>query len=70
MRYIITLSIMILISRISLKNVSNELAENWERYERENEGGITKSIDAVSVEEFEYSCERLIIELKPDFKGL
>ena len=69
MKYIITFSIIILTSCIGLKNVSNELVGKWECYHKELEYGTTKSTDLFSGEEFEYSCDGLIIELKSDFTG-
>ena len=69
MKYIITISIIILISCIGLKNISNELVGKWECYHKELEDGTTKSTDSFSEEEFEYSCDGLIIELKSDFTG-
>ena len=69
MKYITTLSIIILTSCIALKNVSNELVGKWECYHKELEDGTTKSTDLFSGEEFEYSCNGLIIELKSDFTG-
>jgi hypothetical protein len=69
MKYIITFSIIILTSCIGLKNVSNELVGKWECYHKELEDGTTKSTVLFSGEEFEYSCDGLIIELKSDFTG-
>ena len=69
MKHIITISIIIMTSCIGLKNVSNELIGKWECYHKELEDGTTKSTDLFSGEEFEYSCEGLIIELKTDFTG-
>lgn len=69
MKYIITISIIILTSCIGLKNVSNELVGKWECYHKELEDGTTKSTDLFSEEEFEYSCDGLIIELKSDFSA-
>ena len=69
MKYIITISIIVLISCIGLKNISNELVGKWECYHKELEDGTTKSTDSFSEEEFEYSCDGLIIELKSDFTG-
>ena len=69
MKYIITLSIIILTSCIALKNESNELVGKWECYQKELEDGTTKSTNLFSGEEFEYSCDGLIIELKSDFTG-
>jgi hypothetical protein len=70
MKYIITFSIIIILtSCIGLKNVSNELAGKWECHNKELEDGTTKSTDLFSGEEFEYSCDGLIIELKSDFTG-
>ena len=69
MKYLITISIIILTSCIGLKNVSNELVGKWECYHKELEDGTTKSTDLFSGEEFEYSCDGLIIELKSDFTG-
>ena len=68
MKYIITLSIIILTSFIGLKNVSNELVGKWKCYHKELEDGTTKSTD-FDGNEFEYSCGGLIIELKSDFTG-
>lgn len=69
MKYLFTISIIILTSCISLKNTSNELVGKWECYHRELEDGTTKSTDLFNGEEFEYSCDGLIIELKSDFTG-
>ena len=69
MKYLITISIIILTSCIGLKNVSNKLVGKWECYHKELEDGTTKSTDLFSGEEFEYSCDGLIIELKSDFTG-
>ena len=69
MKYLFTISIIILTSCISLKNTSNELVGKWECYHKELEDGTTKSTDLFSGEEFEYSCDGLIIELKSDFTG-
>ena len=69
MKYITTLSIIILTSCIGLKNVSNELVGKWECYHKELEDRTTKSTDLFSDEEFEYSCDGLIIELKSDLTG-
>jgi|SRR5690606_8520756 len=69
MKHIITISIIILTSCVGLKNVSNELVGKWECYHKELEDGTTKSTDLFSGEEFEYSCDGLIIELKSDFTG-
>ena len=69
MKYLFTISIIILTSCISLKNTSNELVGKWECYHKELEDGTTKSTDLFSEEEFEYSCDGLIIELKSDFTG-
>ena len=69
MKYLITISIIILTSCIGLKNVSNELVGKWECYHKELEDGTTKSKDLFSGEEFEYSCDGLVIELKSDFTG-
>jgi hypothetical protein len=69
MKYIITISIIILISCIGFKNISNDLVGKWECNHKELKNGITKSTDLFSEEEFEYSCDGLIIELKSDFTG-
>jgi hypothetical protein len=69
MKHIITISIIILTSCVGLKNVSNELVGKWECYHKELEDGTTKRTDLFSGEEFEYSCDGLIIELKSDFTG-
>ncbi len=70
MKYIITISIIILTSCIGLKNVSNELVGKWECYHKELEDGTTKSTDLFSGEEFEYSCDGITIELNSDFTGV
>jgi len=70
MKYIITISIIILTSCIGLKNVSNELVGKWECYHKELEDGTTKSTDLFSGEEFEYSCDGITIELNSDFTGI
>ena len=51
-----------------LQDKSNDLIGKWECYHKELEDGTTKSTD-FSGEEFEYSCEGLMIELKSDFTG-
>ena len=68
MKYIITISIIILTSCIGMKNVSNELVGKWECYHKELEDGTTKGTDFFG-EEFEYSCNGLVIELKSDLTG-
>tara|TARA_R110002124_G_scaffold146831_2_gene312081 strand:- start:22 stop:402 length:381 start_codon:yes stop_codon:yes gene_type:complete len=70
MKYIITISIIILTSCVGLKNVSNELVGKWECYHKELEDGTTKSTDLFSGEEFEYSCDGITIELNSDFTGI
>ena len=70
MKYIITISIIILTSCIGLKNVSNELVGKWECYHKELEDGTTKSTDLFSGEESEYSCDGITIELNSDFTGI
>ena len=69
MKHIITISIIILTSCVGWKNVSYELVGKWECYHKELEDGTTKSTDLFNGEEFEYSCDGLIIELKSDFTG-
>ena len=56
-------------SLLNPKNHSNDLFGKWECYHKELEDGTTKSTDLFSGEEFEYSCDGLIIELKSDFTG-
>ena len=70
MKYIITISIIILTSCIGLKNVSNELVGKWECYHKELEDGTTKSTDLFSGEESEYSSDGITIELNSDFTGI
>tara|TARA_R110002033_G_scaffold161816_1_gene198462 strand:- start:61 stop:441 length:381 start_codon:yes stop_codon:yes gene_type:complete len=70
MKYIITISIIILTSCIGMKNVSNELVGKWECYHKELEDGTTKSTDLFSGEEFEYSCDGITIVLNSDFTGI
>ena len=70
MKYIITISIIILTACVGLKNVSNELVGKWECYHKELEDGTTKSTDLFSGEEFEYSCDGITIELNSDFTGI
>ena len=53
---------------MSLRGNSNDLIGKWECYHKELEDGTKKSTD-FSGEEFEYSCDGLIIELKSDFTG-
>ena len=68
MKYIITISIIILTSCNVLKNGSNELVGKWECYHKELDDGTTKSTD-IEGNEFEYSCGGLILELKSDLTG-
>ena len=70
MKYIITISIIILSSCIGLKNISNELVGKWECYHKELEDGTTKSVDAFSGKECEYSCDGITIELNSNFTGV
>jgi len=69
MRTLITIIIAFLTSCINLQGNSNDLIGKWECYHKELKDGTTKSVDAFSGEEFEYSCDGLIIELKSDFTG-
>ena len=69
MKNLITISIIILNSCVGLKTISDELVGKWECYHKELEDGKTKSTDLFSGEEFEYSCDGLIIELKSDSTG-
>ena len=67
-----TLTIFILTflaSCLNLQDNSNDLIGQWECYHKELEDGTTKSTDLFSGEEFEYSCDGLIIELKSSFTG-
>jgi len=59
----------ILASFINFQTNSNDLIGNWKCYHKELEDGTTKSTDAFSGEEFEYSCDGLTLILKPDFTG-
>ena len=61
--------IIILISSLSLKFDSDKLVGKWQCYHKEQEDGTTKSISLFSGEEFEYSCDGLIIDLKSDGTG-
>lgn len=63
-------TLILLASCFNLQNNSNNLIGKWKCYYKELEDGTTKSIDLFSGEEFEYSCNGLVIELKPDFTGL
>ena len=54
---------------LNLQNNPDDLLGRWECYHKELEDGTTKSTDIFNEEEFEYSCEGLIIELKSDFTG-
>ena len=66
----ITLFILtILASFLNFQSSSNDLIGNWKCYHIELEDGTTKSTDAFSGKEFEYSCEGLTLILKPDFTG-
>jgi len=69
MKNLIIFTISILASFTSLQNDSNELIGKWECYQKELEDGTTKNTDLFSGEEYEYSCDGLIIELKSDFTG-
>ncbi len=69
MKPLITIAIIILVSCQSLKINSNKLVGKWECFHKELEDGTTKGTDLFSGEEFEYSCDGLIIELKSDFTG-
>ena len=68
MKSILTI-IIVLVSCHSLKFNSEKLIGKWECYHKELEDGTTKSTDLFSGEEFEYSCNGLILELKSDFTG-
>ena len=68
-----TLTIIIitfLIFCLNLQDNSNDLIGKWECYHKELEDGTTKSVDAFSGEEFEYSCDGISIELNSDFTGI
>ncbi len=54
---------------LNFQTNSNELIGEWECYHKELEDGTTKSTDAFSGKEFEYSCDGLIIKLNSDFSG-
>jgi len=69
MKYLIAILIIVLTSCVGLKIVSNELIGKWKCYHKELEDGTTKNTDLFSGEEFEYSCDGLIIELRSDFTG-
>ena len=67
-----TLTIIIitfLASNLNFQSNPNDLIGKWECYHKELEDGTTKSTDLFSGEEFEYSCNGLIIELKSDSTG-
>lgn len=55
-------------SLLNPKNHSKDLFGTWECYHKELEDGTTKSTD-FDGNEFEYTCEGLIIKLKSDFTG-
>ncbi len=68
-----TLTIFILTflaSCLNLQDNSDYLIGKWECYHKELEDGITKSIDAFSGKEFEYSCDGITFELNSDFTGV
>ena len=69
MKTLIIFTLSFLVSCLNLQNSSNDLIGKWECYHKELEDGTTKSTDLFSGEEFEYSCDGLIIELKSDFTG-
>ena len=69
MKTLIIFALTFLSSCLNLQDNSNDLIGKWECYHKEKEDGTTKSMDAFSGEEFEYSCDGLIIELKSDFTG-
>lgn len=67
-----TLTIIIitfLASSLEFQQNSNNLTGKQECYHKELEDGTKKGTNLLSGEEFEYSCDGLIIELKPDFTG-
>ncbi len=70
MKILTIFTITFLTSCLNLQNNSNDLIGKWECYHKELEDGTTKSTDLFSEEEFEYSCDGLILELKSDFTGL
>ena len=61
---------LIFITNSNLKEIKtgNELIGKWECYHKELEDGTTISTD-MDGKEFSYSCDGLIIDLKPDFTG-
>ena len=69
MKYLIIFTISILSSAMNLNNSTNELIGKWKCYHKELEDGTTKNTDFFSGEEIEYSCDGLILDLKPDFTG-
>ena len=54
---------------LNFQTSSNDLIGEWECYRKELEDGTTKSTDAFSGEEFEYSCDGLIVKLNSDSTG-
>ncbi len=69
MKTLIIFSLTFLASCLILQNSSNDIIGKWECYHKELEDGTTKGTDLFSGEEYEYSCNGLIIELKADFTG-
>lgn len=57
-------------SLINFQDNSNHLIGKWECYHKELEDGNTKSVDAFSGEEFEYTCDGVTIQLNSNFTGV
>ena len=69
MKKLSALIILILISCTSVKTSSLSLVGKWKCYHKELQDGTTKSTDLFSGKEFDYSCKKLIIELKSNLTG-
>ncbi len=69
MKTLIIFTLTFLASCLNFQNDSEDLFGKWECYHKELGDGTTKSTDLFSGEEYEYSCDGLIIELKSDFTG-
>lgn len=62
-------TLIFLASCINLQDNSRDIVGKWQCYHRELEDGTTKSVDLFSGKEFEYTCDRLILELKQNLTG-
>jgi len=69
MKIIVLFTLAFLATCLNLQDRSNYLVGKWKCYHRELEDGTTTSTDLLSREEFEYSCNELVIELKSDLTG-